>query len=130
MITVTAVVPKTSLTVDIQQATAVAANPTPVPTVNVSMISATIGVPGATGPRGVIGPPGPMGPQGTASTVPGPQGPAGNTGPQGNQGIQGQTGPQGPQGNPGAAGVWVQMTQAAYTALAVKDPNTLYVLVG
>ena len=25
---------------------------------------------------------------------------------------------------------WVQMTQAAYDALAVKDPNTLYVIVG
>lgn len=25
---------------------------------------------------------------------------------------------------------WVQMTQAAYTALATKDPNTLYVIVG
>ena len=71
MITVTAVVPKTSLTVDIQQATAVAANPTPVPLVNVSMISATIGVPGATGPRGVQGlqgPPGPEGPPGEGGT--------------------------------------------------------------
>jgi len=26
--------------------------------------------------------------------------------------------------------VWLSMTQAAYDALAVKDPNTLYVIVG
>jgi hypothetical protein len=25
---------------------------------------------------------------------------------------------------------WTQMTQAAYDALSVKDPNTLYVIVG
>jgi hypothetical protein len=25
---------------------------------------------------------------------------------------------------------WVQMTQAAYDALAVKNPNTLYVIIG
>lgn len=45
------------------------------------------------------------------------------TGPTGAAGPTGATGPQGPQG-------WVQMTQAAYDALAVKDPNTLYVIVG
>ena len=28
------------------------------------------------------------------------------------------------------AGTIVQMTQAAYTALGTKDPNTLYVIVG
>lgn len=31
--------------------------------------------------------------------------------------------------NIGAAAI-VQMTQAAYTALSTKDPNTLYVIVG
>lgn len=51
----------------------------------------------------VGGPTGPAGPPGPASTVPGPQGPP---------------------------GVWVQMTQAAYDALPVKDPGTLYVIVG
>lgn len=29
-----------------------------------------------------------------------------------------------------AAHNWVQMTQAQYDVLAVKDPNTLYVIVG
>lgn len=38
--------------------------------------------------------------------------------------TQGKTGPQGPPG------LWTQMTQAAYDALPVKDPNTLYVIVG
>jgi collagen triple helix repeat protein len=45
---------------------------------------------------------------------------AGATGP------QGATGAAGPQGPPSV----VQMTQAAYDALATKDPNTLYVIVG
>ena len=27
-------------------------------------------------------------------------------------------------------GKWVQMTQAAYNALGVKDPNVLYIIVG
>ena len=39
-------------------------------------------------------------------------------------------GPQGPQGIQGPPGVWTQMTQAAYDALPVKDPNTLYVIIG
>jgi hypothetical protein len=53
-------------------------------------------------------------------------------GPQGPQGQQGATGATGPQGVAGPAGPpsVVQMTQAAYTALSVKDPNTLYVIVG
>jgi len=46
------------------------------------------------------------------------------TGDQGPQGIQGPTGPQGPPAP------WTQMTQAAYDALPVKDPGTLYVIVG
>lgn len=45
-------------------------------------------------------------------------------------GPVGPQGPAGPQGPQGAQGVWVQMTRAAYTALAVKDPNVLYVIVG
>lgn len=52
---------------------------------------------------GNVGPPGP------ASTVPGPQG---------------------IQGPPGPPGEWTQMTQAAYDALLVKDPETLYVIIG
>ena len=49
------------------------------------------------------GPPGPPGPPGPASTVPGP---------------------------PGENAEWVQLTQAAYNALPVKDPQTLYVIIG
>lgn len=51
-------------------------------------------------------------------------------------GVPGQRGPTGPTGDPGPtgpagpSGVWVQMTQASYDALAVKDPNVLYVIVG
>jgi hypothetical protein len=48
----------------------------------------------------------------------------GVAGPAGPPGADGAPGPQGPPG------VWVQMTQAAYDALPVKDPNTLYVIVG
>lgn len=33
-------------------------------------------------------------------------------------------------GPPGPPGQWMQMTQAAYDALPVKDPNTLYVIIG
>jgi collagen type V/XI/XXIV/XXVII alpha len=51
----------------------------------------------------------------------------GEPGPQGPQGPQGVQGPPGPTG---AQGVWVQMTQAAYTALPVKDPGVLYVIIG
>ena len=72
------------------------------------------GAPGATGAQGAQGA---AGPQGTA-------GAQGVAGPQGSQGIQGPIGPQ------GLTGIWVQMTQAAYNALAVKDANTLYVIVG
>jgi hypothetical protein len=127
MISVSAAVPQTTLTVDIQAATVIAANPTPVPVVNVPMQGVTIGVPGSTGPRGVQGAVGAVGPTGPASTVPGPQGVQGSTGP---QGPPGPTGQQGPPGVQGASGVWATMTQAAYTALSTKDPNTLYVIVG
>ena len=44
--------------------------------------------------------------------------------------IQGPAGPPGPAGPAGPAGKWVQLTQAEYDALAVKDPETLYVIVG
>lgn len=52
------------------------------------------------------------------------------TGPPGPTGPAGPPGPTGPAGPQGAQGVWVQMTQAAYDALPVKDPNTLYVIIG
>jgi hypothetical protein len=45
----------------------------------------------------------------------------------GNIGRRGPVGNTGPQGPPGQ---WTQMTQAAYNALPVKDPNTLYVIIG
>jgi hypothetical protein len=57
----------------------------------------------------------------------GPQGPAGAAGATGAPGAAGATGPQGPAG---ASALWTQMTQVQYTALATKDPNTLYVIVG
>jgi hypothetical protein len=69
---------------------------------DVTMPSVTVGIPGQPGP------PGPAGPDG----------------------LPGSMGPTGPAGPPGASGVWVSMTQAAYDALATKDPNTLYVIVG
>jgi len=34
----------------------------------------------------------------------------------------------GPKGPPGNDAKWVSMTQAAFNALPVKDPNTLYVI--
>lgn len=37
---------------------------------------------------------------------------------------------KGSPGPPGQDAFWVQMTQAQYDALAIKDPNTLYVIVG
>jgi len=70
------------------------------------------------------------------------------TGPTGAQGPTGATGATGPGVVPGGTAgqglakidgtnyntkwstVWVSMTQAAYDALPVKDPNTLYVIVG
>ena len=70
--------------------------------------------------KGEQGPQGVQGPQG----IQGPQGVQGPTGP------QGSTGPQGPTGATGPQAVWVQMTQAAYTALGTKDPNTLYLIIG
>lgn len=42
----------------------------------------------------------------------------------------GTTGPAGPPGPPGVSGAWVSMTQAEYDAIPMKDPNTLYVIVG
>lgn len=72
---------------------------------------------------GSVGPQGPAGPAG-------PQGPIGPTGPEGPEGPIGLTGPEGPQGPAGTDAVWTQMTQAAYDALPVKDPDTLYIIVG
>jgi hypothetical protein len=51
------------------------------------------------------------------------------------QWVPASVSPPGPAGVPGAPGApgaapWVQMTQAAYDALPVKDPGTLYVIVG
>ena len=45
-------------------------------------------------------------------------------------GTQGLTGPQGPQGEKGEPAVWARMSQAEYDALIVKDPQTLYVIIG
>jgi hypothetical protein len=48
-------------------------------------------------------------------------------------GLPGPTGPQGPQGvqgPPGDDAEWTRMTQVEYDNLLVKDPNTLYVIVG
>ena len=45
-------------------------------------------------------------------------------------GLQGATGPQGAMTSTGPPGIWTQMTLAAHNLLPVKDPNTLYVLVG
>lgn len=41
-----------------------------------------------------------------------------------------QVGGPGPAGPPGAEGQWVSMTAAAFAALVVKDPATLYVIIG
>lgn len=63
----------------------------------------------------------------------GPQGIQGVKGDAGNQGTQGIQGVKGDTGNTGAVGpaaTWTQLTQAQYTALGVKDPGTLYVIVG
>jgi hypothetical protein len=79
VITVTAEARKTHLTVDLETAGVIAANPTPAPVVNVPMIGALIGVPGTKGQPG------------DASTVPGPPG---------------ETGQQGPPGPPNIRGAW------------------------
>jgi len=48
----------------------------------------------------------------------------------GSTGTPGPAGPAGPPGPTGPPAAWVQMTQAAYNALPVKDPNTLYIIIG
>lgn len=101
------------------------------------------GPPGPEGPAGPTGPQGPAGPAGPAgadSTVPGPEGPQGPAGPEGPQGPagadstvpgpEGPAGPAGPAGADGADAEWTQVTQAAYDAIPVPDPNTLYIVVG
>jgi Collagen triple helix repeat (20 copies) len=80
------------------------------------------------GPPGARGPAGPQGTAGAASTVPGPQGVAGPQGPKGDTGTTGaQSIVPGPQGPPG---IWTQVTQAQYNALAPPNPTTLYVIIG
>jgi len=44
--------------------------------------------------------------------------------------IDAGKGAPGPPGKDGQDALWVSMTQAAFDALPVKDPNTLYVIVG
>lgn len=94
---------------------------------------------GPQGPTGPTGPTGATGATGPASTVPGPTGPQGATGPAGAVAVSSQPGP--PAQQLGALWIdtdetavygpqWLQLTQAAYTALAVKDPNTMYVVIG
>jgi hypothetical protein len=45
-------------------------------------------------------------------------------------GPKGEKGDQGEQGPPGADANWTKITQEGYDALLVKDPYTLYVIVG
>lgn len=101
-------------------------------------VEAATGAPGPPGPAGPAstvpgpaGPTGPTGPPGTtgAAGATGPTGPAGPTGPTGSTGASGSQGPQGPAGADGADN-WVQLTQAEYDALPIKDPDTLYVITG
>jgi hypothetical protein len=40
------------------------------------------------------------------------------------------TGKPGPPGPPGEDAQWARMTRAEFDALPVKDPNTLYVIIG
>ena len=40
------------------------------------------------------------------------------------------TGKPGPPGPPGEDAQWARMTQAEFDALPIKDPNTLYVIIG
>jgi len=44
--------------------------------------------------------------------------------------VQGPQGPQGPPGPPGPPGIWIEMTQAEFDALPIKDSHTLYVIIG
>lgn len=86
------------------------------------------------GPKGDKGDPGDQGPPGADSTVPGPKGDKGDPGEQGPQGPEGPEGPAGtiPEGTIQSSDISTidVMTQAAYDALAVKDPNTLYIIQG
>ena len=90
-----------------------------------------VGPPGPRGPAGLNGAPGTPGTPGTpgapgaASTVPGPQGPAGPKGDPGQTGAASMV--PGPQGPPG---IWTQLTQAQYNALAPPNASTLYVIIG
>jgi hypothetical protein len=92
-------------------------------TITVEMPSVEFGVPGLPGPPGEDGMDGMDG-------APGPAGTDGADGADGAPGPKGDPGPPGPEGPAGADAEWVQMTQAEYDALPIKDPNTLYVVVG
>lgn len=105
---------------------------------------------GAPGPQGPPGAPGIQGPPG-ADGIQGPPGVPGEDGDPGQKGDPGPAGAPGVDGAPGPTAVsadaenvatlgsdsllyvpepWVQMTRAQYDALAVKDPDTMYVIVG
>ena len=96
------------------------------------------GLPGPVGPQGLPGSQGVTGNQGPKGDVgvtgavgsQGPQGLQGVKGDQGIQGIKGDTGSTGPLGPVGPTGVIpvVELTQAAYDALAVKDPTVMYTI--
>lgn len=136
------------------------ADTTPIKVIDIGQVGGPPGPPGPTGPTGPTGPKGAQGDPGPTGTTgaPGAAGekwfsstaaPGAGLGAIGDWhlhtttgdvsekttgsvwtvrgNIKGPTGTTGPQGPPG---VWVQMTQAAYDALAVKDPGTLYVIVG
>ena len=45
-------------------------------------------------------------------------------------GPPGEPGEPGEPGPPGADALWQRMTLAEFNALPVKDPNTLYVIIG
>lgn len=75
--------------------------PTPLPSVNYTVIDGRRGPTGPTGPFG--GPTGPTGLTGSTGTI-GPTGPTGPTGPSGLDGIATNTGATGPLGDTGAAG--------------------------
>lgn len=80
---------------------------------------------GPAGPKGDKGDTGDDGPTGDT----GPTGPSGSTGPKGDKGDTGDAGPAGAVGATGSAGVLI-MTQTEYDALATKDPDVLYAIIG
>jgi Collagen triple helix repeat (20 copies) len=102
-----------------------------------STVPGPAGPTGPTGPQGSTGPAGPQGPQGAMAATDTP--PANPT--PGQQWWETDTGYQFVWYNDGTSSqwvqvnmpsspAWVQLTQAAYNVLPVKDPNTLYVVIG